>query len=360
MTRSHFGAVQRLGTDRYRVSVEGPRTSDGKRTRRSKVVRGSREDAEIELARMAMRPAPPGTAWAAYWKMRVEPSFVNLAEKTAHEYRRLWNKELSPRIGGDCVSDMDWSRANGVITDISAPSVQRSAGRLLSKMCNMAVRDGLLDRNPVDRAIEYAPRIRRPKSLVLAEDVPAFLAVIHGIKYEPLLLAELGAGLRPEEARALVWEDVRPFAFKGRTYAAITVDKALTVIGNTPHLKSTKNAPSERTAICGEPFASRLLHLADGKSGPLCPNDGGYTSPATIAHNWKAWCKSHGIDHVTDSEMRSSYATMMGEAMAPDSIVSGNMGHSNGSVKYENYQRVTMRAKCMAADLLADLLSEFE
>lgn len=56
--------------------------------------------------------------------------------------------------------------------------------------------------------------------------------------------------------------------------------------------------------------------------------------------------------------MRSSYASMMGEALAPDSVVSGNMGHSDGTTKGAHYQRVTMRAKCAAAGLLADLLAE--
>lgn len=47
-----------------------------------------------------------------------------------------------------------------------------------------------------------------------------------------------------------------------------------------------------------------------------------------------------------------------GEAMAPDSVVAGNMGHSDGTTKGTHYQKVTMRAKCMAPDLLADLIAE--
>lgn len=77
-------------------------------------------------------------------------------------------------------------------------------------------------------------------------------------------------------------------------------------------------------------------------------------------HNLDAICSAHGVPHVTDENMRSSYATMMGEAGAPDSVVAGNMGHSDGSTKGRHYQRVTMRAKCMAADLLTDLLNDVE
>lgn len=67
----------------------------------------------------------------------------------------------------------------------------------------------------------------------------------------------------------------------------------------------------------------------------------------------------NGVPYVTEKDMRSSYATMMGEAMAPDSVVAGNMGHSDNTTKGTHYQRVTTRAKCMAADLLAESLEDF-
>lgn len=65
------------------------------------------------------------------------------------------------------------------------------------------------------------------------------------------------------------------------------------------------------------------------------------------------------MEHVTDENMRSSYTSKMGEAIAPDSVVAGNMGHSDGTIKGRHYQKVTMRAKCMAADLLAESLRDF-
>lgn len=369
--RSAKGCIRMRGPNRWWVSKPGPiDPKTGKRTEIGEAVRGSRVDAAVALARLIGEGLPPETTWEAFWNMVVEPSFSNLAAGTVDGYERIWNVELRHRIGSEKVADMDWSRANEVLTSIHAPSVQRHAGRLLKKMCNMAIRDSshLLVVNPVDRAIEYAPLERRRKPLVLSEDVPAFLAAIEGIKYEPLLLCELGAGLRPEEARALLWEDVSAYELKGSAYAAIEVDKALAVVHNRGVFKSTKNEMSARTAVMGEPFASRLLALSQGRSGPLCPSgrpydesapESWYTSPITVAHNWKQWCRRNGVEHVTDENMRSSYATMMGEAGAPDSVVEGNMGHSGATTKTRHYQRVTMRAKCMAADLLAESLEDF-
>lgn len=358
MTRSHFGSIKHLGEDRYRIRC----VQDGKRL--SRYIRGTRDDAEIALAQMRLDGMPSGVTWRQFWNAKVDPQIEKLAVKTRTEYRRLWRVELEPRIGSEPVANMDWHRANAVLTSISAPSVQRSAGRLLKKMCNMAIRDRsrLIAYNPVDRAIEYAPHRRRRKNLVDSFGVSAFLEAIRGMKYEPLLLCELGGGLRVEEACALCWEDIRRLDFDGSVFAVVTVDKALVNTAEGKILKDTKNESSMREAVIGEPFASRLLELSDGMCGPLCPSgmryseehpERAYTSPESITHNWRSWCARHGVEYVRPKDLRSSYSTIMGEAGAEDSVVSGNMGHSDGTTKGRNYQSVTLVAKCNAALVLA-------
>lgn len=349
MTRSHFGSVQLMRPGLYRIWW----TKNG--VRRSEYVRGNREAAEHALALREVSRDPSSATWGSFYEASVAPTYANLATKTVEDYERTWNVELAPRIACERVSDMDWKRANDVLTDISAPTVQRRAGALLKKMCNIAVRQGVLESNPV-RAIQYAPHRPRAKRLVDCTEVASLLRAVEGIKYEPVVLLSLGCGMRPEESYAACWEDVSGYEAFGGSFAKVKVDKALVTVRGGSELKSTKNTPSEREAICGEPFASRLLVLADGRSGPIVASGGGYTSPATIAHNWKAWCARNGVPHVTFENMRSSYATMMGEALAPDSVVAGNMGHVGSSVKSRHYQRVTMRSKCMAASMLADLL----
>ena len=363
MARSRFGHIQRLGEGRYRVFWR----DNG--ARKSHVVHGTLDDAEVYLARMRIEDREASTTWREFWIARVEPSLDGLAVKTVDEYRRLWKRELEPRIGGEAVSAMDWSRANDVLTDIGSPSVQRHAGALLKKMCNMAIRDRahLLQYNPVDRAIEYAPHRRRRKVLVESLDVGRYVDAFMQTKYAPVLLAELGSGLRVEEACALTWDDVSEVEYKGGVYAAFDVSKALVTTAGGLLLKDTKNEPSARTAVCGEPFASLVLGLRPDENAPLVPSGRlyqrsnpawWYTSPATIAHNWKTWCERHGIPYVAPRDMRSSYATLMGEAMAPDSVVSGNMGHSDGTTKGRNYQAVTIAAKCRAAGILAGYLAD--
>lgn len=361
MTRSRFGSIKRLGPDHYHVFW----TEAGRR--RSKRIRGTRDEA---LAFLAQRQTEAGSEvsdmeWSAYWALAVEPTLGALAEKTSAEYRRLWAVELEPRIGGRMVGTTTWRQVEAVLKSIQSPSVQRAAMRLWRKVCNMAVRDGLLDRNPIDRSIRLAPHSKREKVLLSAEEIPGWLEAVRGLKYEPLLLMEVGGGLRHEEACAMVRENVVRHEAYGCTYALVTVERGLVTVGGRKALKGTKNDHSAREVVIGEPFASRLLELCEG-TGPVCGSaiEGEYTaecftSPATVTHNWREWCRRNGVEYVRPGDMRSVFATLHGEAGTPDSLVSLAMGHADGgSVKARNYQVRTRKGLIVAADSLTEYLAE--
>lgn len=361
MARSRFGSVKRLGPDHYHVHW----TEAGRK--RSKRIRGTHDDA---LAFLAQQQVKAGSAvgdmtWAAYWSMAVEPTFAGLAEKTVSEYERVWRVELEPRIGGRMVGETAWRTVEAVLSGVNASSVQRKAFRLWRKMCNLAVRDGLLDRNPVDRSIRLKPHRKREKVMLDARDLGGWMESIRGLKYEPLFLMELGGGLRHEEACAMVRENVTRVE-DGEAYAALRIERGLVMVDGRKVLKGVKNEHSEREVIIGEPFASRLLELCEGV-GPVCagqkPYDGGeyvaehFASPATVTHNWRDWCKRHDVEYIRPGDMRSVFATLHGEAGTPDSLVSLAMGHADGgSTKARNYQQRTRRSLMVAADSLSDYL----
>lgn len=364
MARSRFGSVKRLGTDHYHVFW----TEAGKR--RSKRIRGTRDDA---LAFLAARQMEAGgevqdMTWGSYWAVAVEPSFDGLAAKTVGEYRRTWNRELAPRIASCMVGDTTWRQAERVLGSIAAPTVQRAALRLWRKMCNMAVRDGLLDRNPVDGTIKTKPHVKREKVLVTAEDMGEWLGEIDGLKYEPLFLMEVGGGLRHEEACAMTRENVSRYEAYGSVYALVKIERGLVTVNGAKVLKGVKNEHSVREVVIGEPFASRLLELCEGV-GPVCagtvPCDGGdyraenFANPATVTHNYRYWCRRHGVTYMRPGDMRSAFATLHGEAGTPDSLVSLAMGHADGgSTKARNYQQRTRKGLVVAADSLAEYLAE--
>lgn len=363
MSKSPFGSIDYLGPDRYRVRW----MDDGRR--RSKTVRGTRDEAEAVLAAaMLRRGRAEDMPWRSFWTAAVTPTFEGLAEKTVSGYERVWRVELEPRIGSRMVGATTWRQVEAVLTDIRATSVQRSAMRLWRKMCNLAIRDGLLDRNPVDRSIRLAPHVKRRKILIDAGELGSWMEAVRGIKYEPVFLLEVGGGLRHEEACAMVWENVERFEAYGRRYVAARVERGLVMVDGRKVLKGVKNDFSVREVVLGEPFASRLSEL-HREEGPVCPSswprieapctERSFASPATITHNWRTWCGKHEIPYVRPGDMRSVFATLHGEAGTPDGLVSLAMGHADGgSTKTRNYQQRTRRGMIVAADSLTDYLEE--
>ena len=360
-TRSNFGCVRRIDRDKYRVLWEGPRI-DGKRNRKSKIINGTRRDAEDFLASIRLSPGSLMTYRQLH--MIVERDDAGLSLNTLAEYDFAWRR-LEPYIADDEVSSTTPSQAERILRQMGSPSAQRKVLRYWRKLCNRAIHEGVIDRNPIDRYVRVDREKRRPKRLLRADEVASWMDAIRGIKYEPLLLLELGGGLSPEEACALDWEDIQRLDRSGKTYALVSVSKALTSVKGRKVLKDTKNDYRMRQMVVGNPFAERVLELAG--EGPICPNglprnmrcpEQCYTSPVTISHNWKAWCVGNGIEYVSQANMRSSYATLQGEAGTPDSIVSGAMGHSDGTTKRRWYQGVTTAALCEAADRLETYLGK--
>lgn len=357
--RSLFGSIQWLGDDRYRVYW----THEGERN--SKVVRGTRDDAEIFLALMRTGRIPD-QPWRSYYKNTVHPTFELLQPKTVEGYERTWDAELDHRIGDVMVGSTTRSFVQRVLLDIRATSVQRAALRLWKKMCNMAVGDGILASCPINRAIKLAPHVKREKHMLDVSELAFFLMAISKIKYRRLIWLMLGGGMSLEESSAGLAEDVAPWDFEGKRYALMRINKALPTVKGKKLLKGTKNDFREREMVMGEPFASLLLGDLP-EEGPLCPSkharrrDGiwkedAYASPVTFTHNWRAWCEAQEMGYIRPGDMRSVWSTWQGEAGSLDSVVQMAMGHSDGSTRGRNYQENTRRSMAQIADNLTTLI----
>lgn len=361
-TRSNFGHVEKLGRSRYRVywSERG--------SRQSTTVIGTRDEADTYLAvkKIELVGYDPTVRYTAFYEAVIKREFPSLADNTVKEYEAVWTY-LKPLIGNRRIASTSARDAERLIRGAGAPSRQRKVLRFWRKMCNRACHERIIQYNPIDKFIRIDAVKRRPKRLVEPYEINEWMRRIRGIKYEALLLCELGGGLSPEEACALRKELVTRHEYRGKTYALVVVRMALTSVSGKKVLKDPKNGFRTREMVIGEPFAERILELTAG-SGPIVPSgkpateehpEAEYTNPVTITHNWKSWCERNGLFYVSQGNMRSSFATLHGEAMSPDSVVSGAMGHSDGTTKGRHYQRVTRRSLIEIADNLEQYLEEF-
>lgn len=347
--RSSFGHIEPHGKDKWRVywSENG--------TRKSKVIAGKKSDAELFLAhRMIDKSGLVGHSmtYEEYWQYAVEPTFEGLSERTVYDYNRVWSVELAPRIGQKKVEETNWRYAQAVLSRIKAPSVQAHAYRTWRKICNLAVRDGLLQSNPIDRNIRLKQVDKRDKVILSRERMADVFTAAMAYKHLYLLALEIGCGLRHEEACAVTREDI---AFEGR-WAILSVSKALTVAGGKVIHKETKTALSRRLVACGEPFRSILQANMDKIPATVAQQ----SSPVTITRNWKAYCTRNGIEYIPFGQMRTQFSVMHMQAGSVDSLVSLAMGHADGTTRGRNYTVNTLPAMKLLADGLSEWLMESE
>lgn len=357
MGRPNFGHIERLGHDHYRVFWGRGYRPDGQRDRHSATIHGTRAEAEVFLAsKVSAQGAPTRTeTWEVFWLAHVEPTFDGLAVRTVDDYRAMWERHLRPHIAEMRVSDTDEAVVDMVLSRIAAPSTQRHVKDLWRKACRIAVRRRILDRCPIDAYTPLRPLRQRPKRLLDASEVSGWMEGIRGCKYELALLCMLGGGLRPEEAYGLDLEDISPWG----GYAMVSVRRALTY-SRGKVLKETKTGASEREVLVGPPFAARILELADGE-GFAVPNGlGGRSSPSCVCNHYREWCQRRGVAYVAPKNLRASYATLHGEAGSPDSLVSGSMGHTDGTTRGRHYQAITRRGLALIADMLGEYLAGIE
>lgn len=346
MSRSQFGTISKESADKYRIFWQ-----QGGR-KRSETVHGSREDAEIALAqhKLDTKGAVDDVSMSNYWKIAVVSTFDTLSERTIYDYNRLWSVELEPRFGSIRFSQLNWRLVEGNLAEIASPTVQHDAYRLLKKVCNLALRDGLLKSNPVDRSIRLKELKKRPKLTYTREELLEVLRNGRKYKHFYCVLLEIGGGLRHEEACAVTQSDVSSFEQNGRLYAAINIDKALTSVGGKKVLKGTKNGFSVREAVIGEPFASELLSIMDR----LPDSTDNQANPVTISRNWKRYCANNGIRYVPFAHMRTMFSTFHAEAGSIDSLVSLAMGHSGWTTRSRNYMAQTRAGMVLIADSYTD------
>ena len=367
MGRPNFGHVERLGHDHYRVWWGKGYTPEGKRDRHSKTIHGTRQEAELFLARQVGlgSRSPSSVTWGEFWAVYVEPTFDGLAKRTVDDYRSLYLKHLAPRIAALPVSGTDELTVDSVLVQVSAPSTQRHVKDLWRKMCNLAVRRRLLPYCPIDSNTPLKPMRPSRKRLLDATEVRGWMDGIEGHKGELCLLLMLGGGLRPEEAYGLHYSDISEWD----GYALVNVERALTY-SHGKVLKETKNGFSEREVVMGPPFSGRVLSLLPDRpdgAGIVMPSGRSvhgdpasqYTSPSTACNNYRFWCERKGVVYVPPKNLRASYATLHGEAGSPDSLVSGSMGHSDGTTRGRHYQAITRRGLALIADILGEYLATF-
>ena len=147
-----------------------------------------------------------------WWRDYAVPT---LADNTRDCYSGIWERHVRERLGGYRVRDVTPAVVAGLKADLTregvgAATIHESLA-ILSGMFRQAVIWDRVDRNPVrETKLPRATRKRfvRPVAPLMVEAMRARLLAEERVRDATLVSVLAYAGLRPEEARALRWEDV--------------------------------------------------------------------------------------------------------------------------------------------------------
>ena len=350
-----MGAIQRLGKDHYRVSIEGPRV-DGKRTRRTKVVRGPREAAEVELARMKLdmgKEADDFDSWtlSAYWDAVYAPTLQQKGKDTRRGIEGVYKRHVKPLFGDVKMSDVTKRMVESKLSTVENDHARWAAFKALRQAFNYGWESELLSDNPFLRKPRVKPPRKVEQEVMDAESLAEWMDGMRGYRYEAAMLLMVACGLRREEACALKWEDVT-FS-DGLAFAK--VDKTSKDDG----LDVTKTERSTRTVVCAGYVAARLEELSG--EGWICQSvnerkQGEMVKPHWVYASYKKWCAERGVRYIPPRNLRTTYATLQQANEVDALVVSRALGHTKLSTDYDHYFMANKPAQVAAARALSESL----
>lgn len=252
------GNITRRGKSSWRLKFDIDKDPvTGKRRCRTVTVRGKRQEAEMELARL-LNDAHKGMLVDAS-KVTVEAYLWGwldgkhgLSPVSVERYREIISRGIVPQLGTIELQKLkpahvrDWlsgmvksgSRKGG---PLSARTVRHNY-RVLRAALQDGVKLDLLVRNVVDAV--SPPRLEAVEVEILtADQIAALLAALRGHRLHPIVSLAVATGMRRGELLALRWSDVDLNA------ASLKVERSLEESKAKLRFKSPKTKHGRRTII---------------------------------------------------------------------------------------------------------------
>lgn len=363
MARSEWGTIERAGTGRVRIRYWAD-TGDGTGyRRRSKIIRGTRRDARLELARLQTRydhgrgserriiPATMREAYERWWLPeeldRLESG--SLAQATFDLYGTMWRRYVEPAWGPSLIDRIrpmdvqDWLLG---LTRWNAVTAKSLAGAIAEKAVMMEA----AGRNPFRR--DYAmPKGagERDKSVWTLDEVHRACSALRDTALEvPAILCGFGSCRIGESCAARADEVEVTTERNGMRVARIPITRQLVKRGSVV-VDRLKNKQSERTVCIPEPWSSRVEEIARERlsDGLVWLNDNGTGVPVSRSVIQRSWAKSFDDGNPLDEfrwmamrNLRNSWETYMRWELdvSPD-LIDAMMGHAGKGVRERSYDR---------------------
>jgi integrase len=367
------GSVREIGPGRWELRIPlAPDLVTGRRRQRSVTFRGSKRDANRELARLVADAdvgrghgtrISVGELLDRWWEHKER----HLSPTTAREYKRLITNRLRPDLGARRLDAITAAVLDGYYLRLQrdhglAPSSIRQFHAVLRGALGQAVKWGWLPANPARDAT--LPKARGKEVVPPApEHVRTLLRLAEEHSMEFGMLVRLSAllGTRRGELCGLRWRDVDLHAARVTIRTGI-VDVAGTLVekdtkthairpisidaGTVKLLRDYRAKVDARAELCDMPLVSDAFVLSEWPDGsrPYRPDK------ATMV--FRSLRAKAGLDDARLHDLRHFVATQMIGAGHDIRTVAGRLGHAQPSTTLNIYSAFLHdRDRAAAADL---------
>jgi integrase len=350
----------------------------GKQYRDSKVIKGTKADAERYLTeRLSRTDAGDPTVDVALkrqtlgeWLREYFSTWSgNLAPRTKHKFQENLDLYIPDSLRAVRLSALTATTLQHHFNELSSRvswSTMSYTHRVLRARLNDAVTHGRIARNPMTQ-VRLPHKPHSEIRTLTPDEAKRFLAAAEDDRFGALWSLLLLTGLRPAEALGLKWEDwsdgalqirrslVRTKTEEGPAWTLEDTKTKRARVVSLPELAvrllqdQKRKQAAERLAV-GPLYVNNDLIFANHVGGPLNLN-------TEVSRHYKHVLKAAKLGDMRLYDLRHSAATLLLAAGEHPKVVQERLGHSTITLTLDTYSHVQPDMQKRAAERLDDLLS---
>ena len=368
------GHLQQRGKDSWRVKVYVGRSADGVKRYLEQSVRGTRREAERELARLVvevdegrhaaaapMRFGELLDRWLAVKRQAVEPS-------TFKSYEWVCARYLRPRLAERKIAAIRAFELDELYTSLSGAGLSARTVRICHTVIRQSLEQarkwGLIARSP---AVDATPPTQRRREITPPSVEQVQRIISEARAEDPDLGSYLwllaATGCRRGEACALRWTDV------DLERGELTIRRAIAMAHGVPYEKGTKTHQARRMAL--DPATVAVLKEHRRRMRELALSVGvrmsmdAYLFSDIEGRPWRPdvctnrFCRLRdrlGLSGLRLHDLRHFVATVLGDGGLPIATISSRLGHRDIATTLNIYTHAIPATDQQAAAYLGDLL----
>jgi len=360
--------IKRKGSSNYTIVLQlGLDMATGKRKQQWITAGPSKREAEKQMAELIHQMdtgifvKPNKNAFSEYLEEWLKGYvWPNLSPRTAEGYESIVRCHLIPALGSIPLVQLKPEHLQRYYSEKLSTGRHDGKGALsqttvshhhtcLHRALKMALRWGLISRNPADAVVPPRPQ-RSEMHTMTEDDVNTFLGAAKNTPYYVLFYMALFTGMRRSELLALRWCDVdlllcqahitrslhhlrtgeivfrAPKTAKGRRMVSLPPSAALL-------LQEYRDKQEAQRTILGMPLKEDALIFSDHDGKPLLPD--------TISHAWAQLVKRAGLSGIRLHDARHTHASLLLKQSVHPKIVQERLGHATISTTLDLYSHIS-------------------